>query len=74
MSIAVFVPDSLGTLAIVKDILLDFVLSGVAVMLDSTTDLRVLAGMPLTAQYFSVVNALLETLLFVAVAKTLEIQ
>jgi hypothetical protein len=74
MSIAVFAPDLLGILAIVKDILLDFVLSGVAVMLDSIMDLRVLAGMPLTAQDFSVVNALLETLLFVAVAKILEIQ
>jgi hypothetical protein len=74
MSIAVFVPDSLGILAIVKDILLDFVLSGVEVMQEPTTDLRVLAGMPLTAQYFSVLNALVEMLAFVAVAKTLETQ
>jgi hypothetical protein len=74
MSIAVFAKTLLGTLAIVKDMCLETVFSGKAVMLDSTTDLRVLAGMPLTAQDFSVVNALLETLLFVAVAKILEIQ
>jgi hypothetical protein len=70
----VFALTLLGILAIVKDMCLETVFSGVAVMPDSITDLSVLAGMPLTAQHFSVLSALAEMLAFVAVAKILEIQ